>query len=133
MKWIRERVKTSWDWNSTLLKDLLDFQNHLRIYMNKRKQCRGAQCLLELFEGSVLLKDLPNPSRPNRTYMNNEREIRQNNVMNLEGPIPYVIIWLLMPLKVLHNPPIPIRIFTPKSKGKMDNIHNVVNNVNNGI
>jgi hypothetical protein len=40
MRWIRERVKTSWDWNSMLLKDLLNFQYHLRIYMNKRKSCR---------------------------------------------------------------------------------------------
>jgi hypothetical protein len=36
MRWIKERVKTSWDWNSMLLKDLLNFQYHLRIYMNKR-------------------------------------------------------------------------------------------------
>ncbi len=35
MGWIREKVKTSWDWNSMLLKDLLSFQYHLRIYMNK--------------------------------------------------------------------------------------------------
>ena len=27
-----------------------------------------------LHEGLVLLKDLPNPPRPNRTYMNNKRE-----------------------------------------------------------
>jgi hypothetical protein len=47
--------------------------------------------------------------------------------------MPYGITWLLMPLKVLHNPPRPIRIFIPKSKGKMDNNHNIVNNVNDGI
>ena len=40
MRWIRKRTKTSWDWNSTLLKDLHNFQYHFRIYMNKRKQCR---------------------------------------------------------------------------------------------
>ena len=31
---IKERVKTLWDWNSTLLKGLLNFQYHHRIYMN---------------------------------------------------------------------------------------------------
>ncbi len=36
MRGIRERVKTLWDWNSMLLKDLLNFQYHLRVYMNKR-------------------------------------------------------------------------------------------------
>ena len=34
-------VKTSWDWNSMLLKGLLKFQYHLRIYMNKINQFRG--------------------------------------------------------------------------------------------
>jgi hypothetical protein len=44
------------------------------------------------------------------------------------GPMPYGITWLLMPLKVLHNSPRPIRIFMPKSQwGKGDNNHNVVN------
>jgi hypothetical protein len=44
------------------------------------------------------------------------------------GPMPYGITWLLMPLKVLHNPPQPIEIFIPKSQGeKGDNNHNVVN------
>ena len=51
------------------------------------------------------------------------------------GPMPYGITWLLMLLKILHNPPKLIRIFIPKSqRGKGDNIqNNVVNNVNNGI
>ena len=45
------------------------------------------------------------------------------------GPMPYGITWLLMPLKVLHNPPRPIGTFMPKSQGeKGDNNHNVVNN-----
>ena len=35
MMYFRERVKTSWDRNSMLLKDLLNFRYHLRIYMNK--------------------------------------------------------------------------------------------------
>ena len=44
------------------------------------------------------------------------------------GPMPYGITWLLMPLKVLHNPPRPIKIFIPKSQGeKGDNNHNIVN------
>ena len=52
---------------------------------------RKVQRLLGLHEGLVLLKGLPNPPRPNKTYMNNKREIRQNNVGNLEGPISYGI------------------------------------------
>jgi hypothetical protein len=34
------------------------------------------------------------------------------------GPMPYGITWLLMLLKVLHNPPRPIGIFIPKSQGE---------------
>jgi hypothetical protein len=34
------------------------------------------------------------------------------------GLMPYGITWLLMPLKVLHNPPRPIGIFMPKSQGE---------------
>ena len=38
--------------------------------MNKVKQFRKrTQRLSGLHEGLVLLKDLPNPTRPNRTYM----------------------------------------------------------------
>jgi hypothetical protein len=40
MRWIRERVNTSWDWKLMLLKGLHNFQYHLRVYMNKRKKCR---------------------------------------------------------------------------------------------
>jgi hypothetical protein len=44
------------------------------------------------------------------------------------GLMPYGITWLLMPLKVLHNPPRPIGIFTLKSQGeKGNNNHNIVN------
>jgi hypothetical protein len=47
------------------------------------------------------------------------------------GPMPYGITWLLMLLKVLHNPPRPIGIFILKSQGKKGIIiNNVVNNVN---
>ena len=47
------------------------------------------------------------------------------------GPMPHGITWLLMPLKVLHNPSRPIRIFIPKSQGEKGIvINNVVNNVN---
>jgi hypothetical protein len=34
------------------------------------------------------------------------------------GPMPYGITRRLMLLKVLHEPPRPIKIFMPKSKGK---------------
>ncbi len=48
--------------------------------------------------------------------------------------MPYGITWGLVLLKALPKPPIPVGIFTPKSKGKIDNIHNnVVNNVNDEI
>ena len=46
------------------------------------------------------------------------REIRQNNVGDLEGPIPYGFTWGLVLLKALPKPPISVRIFTPKSKVK---------------
>ena len=46
------------------------------------------------------------------------REIRQNNVGNLEGPIPYEFTWGLVLLKALPKPSIPVKIFTPKLKGK---------------
>ena len=39
----------------------------------KGREWRGVQYLMGLHEGLVLLKDLPNPLRPNRTYMNNKR------------------------------------------------------------
>ena len=49
------------------------------------------------------------------------------------GSMLYGIPWLLMPLKVLHNSPRPIRIFIPKSQGEKGIIiNNVVNNVNDG-
>ena len=38
-------------------------------------------------------------------------------------PIPYGFTWGLVLLKTLPKPPIPVGIFTPKLKGKMDNIH----------
>ena len=39
---IKERVKTLWDRNSMLLKGLLKFQYHFKIYMNKIKQLEGS-------------------------------------------------------------------------------------------
>ena len=38
------------------------------------------------------------------------REIRQNNVGNLEGPIPYKFTWGLVLLKALPKPSIPVKI-----------------------
>jgi uncharacterized protein YhhL (DUF1145 family) len=96
----------------------------------------------------ILLKVLHEPPRPIRIFMpksKGKRDNIHNNVVNninggikargvFMGPIPYEITWRLMLLKVLHEPPRPIRIFMPKSKGKKDNIHNnVVNNVNGRI
>ena len=65
-----------------------------------------------LHEGSVLLKDLP-PSRPNKTHMNNKREICQNNVGNLEGPIPYGFTWGLVLLKALPKSPVSLKVLIP--------------------
>jgi hypothetical protein len=50
MGWIRERVKTLWDWNSILLKDLLNFQDHLRIYMNKRNNVEKSSTPLGIIQ-----------------------------------------------------------------------------------
>jgi hypothetical protein len=50
MGWIRERVKTLWDWNSMLLKDLLNFQDHLRIYMNKRNNVEKSSTPLGIIQ-----------------------------------------------------------------------------------
>jgi hypothetical protein len=47
--------------------------------------------------------------------------------------MPHGFTWGLVLLKDLPKPPIPVGIFMPKSSGKMDNIDNVVNNINNGI
>ena len=56
-----------------LLKDLHNFQYHLRVYMNKgNKMCRGVQYLMELYEGLMLLKYLPNLPRPSRIYVNKQ-------------------------------------------------------------
>ena len=66
----------------------------------------------------MLLKNLPNPPRPNRAYMNNKMEIRQNNVRNLEGPIPCGFTWGLVLLKALPKPPTPLGIFMPNLKEK---------------
>ena len=74
-----------------------------------------------LHEGLVLSKDLPNPPRPIRIYMNKQIiKIKQkgknqlNNKGNLMGPIPYGITWRLMLFKILHKPPRPIRVYMPK-------------------
>ena len=69
MRVFRERVKTSRGRDLMLLKDLLESRHHHRIYMNKRKRKEGFDAFSGLYEGLVLLKDLPKPSMPNRTYM----------------------------------------------------------------
>jgi hypothetical protein len=53
MKWIREMVNTSWNWKLMLLKDLHDFQYHLRIYMNKK----GGKCREEFNTSRDYMKD----------------------------------------------------------------------------
>jgi hypothetical protein len=87
------------------------------------------------------LQDQLGSSYPNQR---GKRDNIHNNVVNnvndgiksrgvFMGPMSYGITWLLMLLKVLHNPPRPIGIFMPKSQGKKGIIiNNVVNNVNDG-
>jgi hypothetical protein len=58
MRGFRERVKTSWDWNSMLLKDLLDFQYHLRIYMNKRNNVEKGSTPLGITRGISAIERL---------------------------------------------------------------------------
>ena len=66
----KEMVKTSWGRDSTLLKVLLESRYHLRIYMNRIKQSkREFNTFWAYTKDLVLLKDLPKPWRPNRTYM----------------------------------------------------------------
>ena len=65
----KERVKTSWGRDSTLLKDLFESRHHHRIYMNEQSNPkRGFEAFSGLHEGLVLLKDLSKPLMPNRTY-----------------------------------------------------------------
>ena len=66
----------------------------------------------------MLLKDLPNPLRPNRTYVN--KKIILKCVENLTGPMPQGFIWGLVLLKDLPKPSIPVEIFIPKSKWKIE-------------
>ena len=75
-------------------------------------------CLSGLHEGLVLLKDLPNPSRPNRAYMS--KKIILKCVRNLAGPMPHGFTWGLMLLKDLPKPLTPVGIFMPKFQGKWD-------------
>jgi hypothetical protein len=74
-------------------------------------------CLSGLHEGLVLLKDLPNPSRPNRTYMSGK--IILKCVGNLAGPMPHGFTWLLMPLwrsYIIHRDQ--LGLSHPNHKGK---------------
>jgi hypothetical protein len=73
-------------------------------------------CLSGLHKGLVLLKDLSNLSRPNRTYMSGKVILKC--VGNLADPIPHGFTWDLVLLKDLPKPPIPVRILIPKSKWK---------------
>ena len=80
----------------------------------------------------IPLKVLHNLPRPIGIFIPKSQGGRgnnnHNNVNNVNdgikskgvfmGPIPYGITWLLIPLKVLHNSPRPIGIFTPKSQGE---------------
>jgi hypothetical protein len=50
--------------------------------------------------------------------MNNKMEIQQNNVKNLEGPIPCRFTRGLVLLKALPKPPTPLGIFMPNLKEK---------------
>jgi hypothetical protein len=66
-----------------------------------------------LHEGLALLKDLPKPSMPNRTYM---VKIILKICLQFTGPTPHGFTWGLVLLKDLPKPPILFGIFMPKSK-----------------
>jgi hypothetical protein len=86
-------------------------------------------CLSGLHEGSVLLKDLPNPPRPNRTYMSEKSFLKY--VGNLTGPKPHGITWLLISLwrsYIIHYDQ--SGFSRPNHKGKMGEINNIYNVVN---
>jgi hypothetical protein len=89
----------------------------------------------------MLLKVLPKPPRPIEIFIPKSKKKRDNihnNVVNnvndgikaretFVGLMLYGITWLLMPLKVLHNPPRPTRISCLNQRGKGNNNHNLVN------
>ena len=79
----------------------------------------------------MLLKVLYKPPRLTRIFIPKSKgkgdNIHNNVVDNVKDeikatgiftdPMPYGITWRLMLLKVLHEPPRPIRIFISKSQG----------------
>ena len=80
----------------------------------------------------MLLKDLPNPWRSNRTYMSRKSFLK--NIGKLTGPMPHGFIWGLVLLKDLSKTSNTARYFHAQITRKIDNIYdNVVNNENNGI
>ena len=61
-------------------------------------------CLSGLHEGSVLLKDLSNPPRPNRTYMSEKPFLKiRRESYGSKTSWNYMVVNTLA--EVLHNPP----------------------------
>ena len=78
---------------------------------------KGFQCLSGLHKGLVLLKDLPKPLRPNRTYMMENHFWKY--IGDFAGPTPHAFTWGLVLLKDLPKTTNTDWCFScPKFKGK---------------
>jgi hypothetical protein len=82
----------------------------------------GFNAFSGLHEGLVLLKDLPKPLMPNRTYM---VKIILKTCLQFMGPTPHGFTWGLVLLKDLPKTTNTGRYFHAQIKnGKMDNDEN---------
>ena len=79
---------------------------------------RGFNAFSSLHERLVLLKDLPKPSMPNRTYM---MKIISKMCLQFSGPTPHGFTWSLVLLKDLSKTTNTVRYFhAQNSRGKRD-------------
>ena len=93
---------------------------------------KGFNAFSGLHKGLVLLKDLPKPLMPNRTYM---MKIILKICLQFMGPTPHRFTWGLVLLKDLPKTTNTVRYFHAQIKNKrMDNnYNNILNNENNGV
>ena len=66
----------------------------------------------------MLLKGLPNPLRPNKTYISEKSFLNVSGILWVQ--MSHGFTWGLVLLKDLPKPPIPVGIFIPKSKWKIE-------------
>ena len=105
----KERVKTSWGRDSTLLKDLFESQHHHRIYMNKTKQSKeNLRPFRAYTKGWCYWKTYPNLRRQIRLKWENLfKNMGFNAFSGLHGG--------LVLLKDLSKPSTPNRTYMRKS------------------